>query len=268
MKLRMLLGQTGVTILEVLITLGIAGIITTAVFKAYLTQHENYMTQDAVTNIQQNSRVVIDELTRQIRMAGNNLPLSIPAIVPANTNPDTITLSYRVGNCETGLLTTMSSSSSVIQCGSDISCFHDNQWAYIYEPDSGGGEMFLISNVDNGSRYLYHGTMALSKAYTNNALVMVVQQLKYYVDNVTDPDHPRLMLQVLGQPPQVFAEDISDLQLRYILKNNLVTDQPVLASDIREVKISITGSSGDTSGTKSFSTPSRIYTSSVNVRNL
>jgi type II secretory pathway pseudopilin PulG len=267
--MKKLLGQTGVTILEVLITLGIAGIILTAVFKAYLTQHENYMTQDTVTNIQQNARVVIDELSRHIRMAGNNLPQGIPALVAANTDPDTITLSYRINNCETSLSESMLGGTSVIKCSDDVSCFHDDQWAYIFEPDSGGGELFHISTVDSSSRYLYHSTTPLSKAYTINAIVVVIQQLKYFVDNVTDPDNPKLMLEILGRTPQVFAEDINDFQLRYTLKNGHVVDQPVLPEDIREVNLSIIGQTLDPSSTDSdIKYRTRVYSSSVNIRNL
>lgn len=267
--MKKLLEQTGVTILEVLITLGIAGIIVTAVFKAYLTQHENYMTQDTVTNIQQNARVVIDELSRHIRMAGNNLPQGIPALVAANTDPDTITLSYRISTCEAELSETMTSSSSVIKCTGDVSCFQDGQWAYIFEPDSGGGELFQISTVDNGARYLYHGTMTLSRAYSNNALIVVIQQLKYFVDNVTDPEHPQLMLQILGRSPQVFAEGINDFQLQYTLKNSLVVDEPMLPEDIRDIRVSIVGQTLDPSSTdQDIKYRTRTYTSTVNVRNL
>jgi len=267
--MKRLLEQTGVTILEVLITLGIAGIITTAVFKAYLTQHENYMTQDAVTNIQQNARVVINELSRHIRMAGNNLPQGISALVAANTDPDTITLTYRINSCEAELSETMISNNSAIKCAGDISCFHDDQWAYIFEPDSGGGELFQISSVDSSSRYLYHSTMPLSQTYTNNALIVIIQQLKYYVDNVTDPEHPQLMLQILGRSPQVFAEGINDLQLQYTLKNNLVVDQPLMLEKIREVKLSITGQTLDPSSTDTdIKYRTRVYSSTVNVRNL
>ena len=267
--MKKLLEQTGVTILEILITLGIAGIIITAVFKAYITQHENYMTQDAVTNIQQNARVVIDELSRHIRIAGKDLPKGMPAVIAANTDPDTITLTYRISGCEAELSETMISSSSVIKCVNDISCFHDNQWAYIFESSSGDGELFQISTVDNGTRYLYHGGVPLTRAYTDNALIIVIQQLKYYVDNVTDLENPQLMLQILGQSPQVFAEGINDFQLQYTMNNNLVVDQPMITEDIREVKLSIVGQTLDPSSTDTdIKYRTRVYSSSVNLRNL
>ena len=270
MKARKLLEQTGVSLLEVLITLAIAGTITTAVFKTYLTQHQNYMTQDAITNVQQNARVVIDEISRQIRMAGNNLPSGIPAIIPSNANPDTITLTYRINNCEVNLTETMASTGSVIKCNTDVSCFHDNQWAYIFEPDSNGGELFQISSVDNSSFYLYHGSMPLSRIYTNNAVVMLIQQLKYFVDNTSDTENPKLMLQVLGQPAQVFAEYIADFQIEYLLRNSMVVDEPLLINDIREVRINVVGSVPDSYASTGTDKKYRVraYSSAVNVRNL
>jgi type IV pilus assembly protein PilW len=86
--------QGGATLIELLIALVLTGIITAAVMQTYVTQHENYLVQDDVTVMQQSSRACIDEMTRQIRMAGHHLPLGLDPIVAANTDPDTITITY------------------------------------------------------------------------------------------------------------------------------------------------------------------------------
>lgn len=267
--------QRGVSLLEVLIALGVTGIITLAVFRAYVTQHKNYMTQDDITEIQQNARVVIDELSRHIRMAGNQLPQGLQPITAANTNPDTITLTYRTNNCDSYLSEPMPLPSAELKCGVDISCFHNDQWAYIFEPDSGGGEWFQITNVQAASLHIQHNTMSLSKCYGEDAMILSMNQVKFFVDNTTDPDHPALMMQLPGQNPQIFADNIVDLQFQYKLDNGTIVDQPVLINDVREVLISVTGRSRhqDYEAPVDSDDPNsgyrlRTYSSSVNLRNI
>ncbi len=233
----------GTSFLEVMIALFIMGVITTAIFNVYLTQQNTYMTQDDITTIQQNGRASIDELSRQIRMAGHALPLGIKAIEAANTNPDTITITYREDECETYLSDPMPQPSAELKCGSDISCFYDGQWVFIFEPDSGGGEWFEITEVQAAAKHIQHNTMVLSKKYAADAVLLSMTKVKFYLDNTTDPDRPKLMLLLPGQPPQVFAEDIEDLQFRYRMKNGMVLDEPVVTDDIREVLISLTARS-------------------------
>ena len=269
--------KTGVSLLEVLIALAITGVVTLAVFRAYITQHKNYMAQDDITEIQQNARVVIDELSRHVRMAGNNMPQGIEPIRASNTNPDTILLTYRTDDCETFLADPMPLPSAELKCGSDISCFNNDQWVYIFDPDSGSatGEWFVITNVQAAAFHIQHNTMSLSKCYDADAVLLAMSQIKFFVDNTTDPDHPALMMQLPGQNPQIFADNITDLQFRYTLKNGSVVDQPVLAEDIREVLIAVTGRSRHQDYEVAIDTDDpnsgfrlRTYTSSVNVRNL
>jgi hypothetical protein len=233
----------GVSLLEVLLSLVIMGFVTTAIFQLYIRQHKNFMIQDDVTNIQQNVRAAIDELGRQIRMAGYGLPQGVPALVASNTNPDTITITYLGTNCETFLSAPMPQPSAELKCGSDVSCFSEGQWVYIYEPDSSIGEWLEITQVQVAAGHLQHNTVVLSRRYGANSLVLALTQVKYYIDNTTDPDHPTLMVEMPGRPPQVYAEDITDLQFLYRMKNGMVLDEPDILANTREVIISVSGRS-------------------------
>jgi len=235
--------QRGTSFLEVMIALLILGVVTTAIFKLYITQHKNYLTQDDVTTIQQNVRASIDEMSRHIRMAGYDLPVGLPSMGAANTDPDTITITYLSSGCDTYLASDMLQPSSELKCGTDISCFYDGQWVFIYDPDSAAGEWFEITEVQVAAKQLQHNTMVLSRKYDANALVLAMSQIKFFVDNTTDPNHPNLMIHIMGQPPQVFAEDITDLQFQYCMKNGAVVDVPTVIDNIREVSISISGRS-------------------------
>lgn len=259
---------TGFSLMEVLVALALMGVVTTAVFKTWMNQHEAYMTQEDISTIQHSARASIDELTRQIRIAGNGLPNGIDPVIASNTDPDTITIRYVRNDCQTFLSEDMPQPSAELKCD-DVSCFEDGQWVYIFEPDSGVGEWLELTQVQNGSNHLQHNTTTLSRSYGENSLVLGMAELKFFVDETSDPDHPRLLVDIMGQGALIYADNISDLQFRYRLSNGLVDDDPLLMTDVREVLIAITGRSafpiaGDTSET--FRT--RTYQSSATLRNV
>jgi prepilin-type N-terminal cleavage/methylation domain-containing protein len=259
----------GVSLIEVMIALVLTGIISIACLRLYSTQHKSYMVQDDITGIQGAARASIDELTRQVRMAGYGLPLGVPPLLAYNTNPDTIVITYAAENCESVLSSPMPKPSAELKCSGDLSCFYDGQWVYIFDPDSGGGEFFEITEVQVAAFHLQHNTMDLSRTYDTNAIIIAMNQVKFFIDNTSDPDHPALMMQLPGQAPVVYAENVPDLQFRYRLTNGTVVDQPVLMSDVREVHISVTGRSNTPD--YAYDEPeyrSRNYTSSVFVRNI
>ncbi|MDF1544364.1 MAG: prepilin-type N-terminal cleavage/methylation domain-containing protein [bacterium] len=270
------LDDSGYSFLEVMIALTIVGVVTTSIFSLYIRQHKNYMIQEDITDIQQNARASIDELGRHIRMAGNDLPYSLDAIVASNTNPDTITLTYRAENCDTYLSAAMPQPSAELKCATDVSCFYDGQWVYIFEPDSGGGEWFEISHVQPGSKHIQHNTMTLSKTYGADAILLALTEVKFFIDQNTNPDHPALMILRPGQAAQVYAENVEDLQFLYRMKNGAVVDEPVMVDAVREVMVTVRAMSNnpDADGVYGASQNQdddrrrRTYNTSVHVRNL
>lgn len=60
----------GFTLVELLISLAISGIIMTGVYSAFKTQQDSYLEQEQVAEMQQNLRASIDYMTRDLRMAG------------------------------------------------------------------------------------------------------------------------------------------------------------------------------------------------------
>lgn len=64
--------DNGFTLVELMIALAVGGIVMAAVMTSFLSQHNVYLAQDEVVEMQQNARVVLDMLTRDIRTAGYN----------------------------------------------------------------------------------------------------------------------------------------------------------------------------------------------------
>jgi prepilin-type N-terminal cleavage/methylation domain-containing protein len=239
MKLR---NNSGFSLVEVMVALAITGVITAALFETFRTQHRNYMVQDDITTIQQNARASMDELTRQIRQAGYGVPAQFPCIAAANTNPDTITLVYQYKNCNTYLSAPMPQPSAELKCGTDIGCFVEGQDAFIYEPDSQVGEFFVVTNVQT-SLHIQHNTTSFSRVYGANSVILSLVAAKFYVDNTTDPLHPKLMVKYNSEPAAIYADDVTDLQFRYRMKNGVTLDVPTIPFDVREILISVTARS-------------------------
>jgi hypothetical protein len=91
---------------------------------------------------------------------------------------------------------------------------------------------------------------------------------KYYIDNTTDSLHPKLMVVHSEPTPQVFAENIEDLQFYYSLANGVFTDTPPIGTIVREVNITLKARTDK----KDLQFPGeyrrRILISNVKVRNL
>ena len=60
----------GVTLIELLIALVISAIIVAALYRAFVSHQKNYAVQERVADMQQNVRVAISRMMREIRMAG------------------------------------------------------------------------------------------------------------------------------------------------------------------------------------------------------
>lgn len=62
--------EHGFTLIEILITLVITGIISAALFTSFQSQQKSYVVQESVAAMQQNLRAGMDMMVREIRMAG------------------------------------------------------------------------------------------------------------------------------------------------------------------------------------------------------
>ncbi len=96
----------GITLIELMIVLVILSLVMMSIFSLYFTHQRTAYTQDEVVEVQQNLRIGMDSITRDIRMAGflipyNTTPVSAvnnnsgivqPLPAPDNVNSDAITV--------------------------------------------------------------------------------------------------------------------------------------------------------------------------------
>ena len=60
----------GVTLIELLIALVISAVLTAGIYRVFIHQQKSYTTQEQVADMQQNVRVAINRMMREVRMAG------------------------------------------------------------------------------------------------------------------------------------------------------------------------------------------------------
>jgi len=68
--MKKILGNTGYTIIELLLALFITGIMTSAGYKFYIKMHNQTITQEDISEMQQNSRNSLQEIAKTLRKAG------------------------------------------------------------------------------------------------------------------------------------------------------------------------------------------------------
>jgi hypothetical protein len=261
--------QSGFSLVEILIGLLAASVVTYAAMSLYITQHKEMIVQEQISDMQNNVRAAAEVIATSARMAGYNLLGGITAIETYDSNPDTIVICYDSGSLvNVQLEQVMPQLTSDLNCQNhDLSKLEQNSSVFIYDPVAEVGEFFLASRTMTAPSRIRHDTMPLSRIYPVGSIIRSINRIRFFVDQ-SDPDHPTLMLQTFGLPPQPFAEDIVDLDFRYFLANGAVVTQTNTPDLIRMVEIDVVGrtSSPDPEFVTDYRT--RNFTLRVKVRNL
>jgi prepilin-type N-terminal cleavage/methylation domain-containing protein len=78
--------ETGFTLVEILVTLAIVGILLSGIYSMLIRQQQSYQTQDQVVEVQQNLRTIAILMRYDLRMMGHGLPEGTPVIVTVSNN--------------------------------------------------------------------------------------------------------------------------------------------------------------------------------------
>jgi prepilin-type N-terminal cleavage/methylation domain-containing protein len=242
MRLRSWRRQSGFSLVELIVTTVIMGIIVGSGLSLYLNQQKQCLIQEQVVDTQQNVRVSMNELAKQIRMAGYGyFPTGLDPVESADSDPDTIMLRQNLSDCYA--IIGKSVQSNTMHTRDDVGCFQPGLRAYIWD-FTGQSEWFVVDHVDTNEGlgwYEIHAAENLQNIYDkkDNPQVMIMQEMKYFIDELSDPGHPTLMRSANGQTPQVFAENVEDLQVTYVMKDGSVVSQPVNVNDVKEIQIEL-----------------------------
>ena len=73
-------GEKGMTLLELLIALLMTFIVGSAALEFYVSQHNHWLAQTDISDMQQNARALLEELSRNIRAAGYGIIVTYPSV--------------------------------------------------------------------------------------------------------------------------------------------------------------------------------------------
>jgi len=150
--------RTGFTMVELLVALSISAILVAAAYRTFSSQHKVYEVQSDVMEMQQNVRVAMDILTRDIRMAGFNSTVALSNPIAINPmgegirgGTDSIAVQYQHNGVERTITYFVDDDAlephlmrRVVEGGNDLSTsplsnnIRDLQFSYGLDVDSDG----------------------------------------------------------------------------------------------------------------------------------
>jgi len=225
--------KKGLTLIELLIALALSSILIAALYRIFISQQKTYTVQDQVVDIQQNLRIAIGQMTREIRMAGyggnildifGNINGFTNIITPAN-NSITILLADEVGVLKQNAL----KGANQLKV-TNASKFNTDKKKYLC---FNGLNNYLIQSVIPDTITL---NTSLAEDHLINEPVYLVKAITYTLGLSSGKTALRRNENTEGGAQPV-AENIEGLQFTYFDVNGSVTANP---PDIRMIRVAVT----------------------------
>ncbi|MFQ5498783.1 MAG: PilW family protein [Candidatus Zixiibacteriota bacterium] len=249
--MKRLTSTSGFTLTEVLIAGFLAAGLVAVTFQFYIAEHNNMLTQHSVSDLQQNIRAGIADITRSVRNAGANLPNDLQPIIAYDTNPDTLILRYALmgGVVNVGEGTLLQQAFPIhVPLGTDLSQFSIGGRAYIWYDAAKQGEWFTITNmVTNGGlgwEEIHHLGQDLMFNPQAGDFIINLQESQYFVNNA-DTAAPLLMREQNGDTAMVYAENVYDLQFQFQLSDSSTVNAPTAADTVYLVNVSMSAQAAE-----------------------
>jgi len=232
--------DSGFTLLEVIIALLVASVIISVAFELFLTQHNQLLVQEDVSEIQGNARAAAELLAEEIRKTGYLLPGIVTSIEAANSNPDTLIVKYATSKLAGVFLgqPILTGTDNLLCTGNPLTNLVAGDWVFIYDSVANCGEYFVVTNVNYYSNIIYHDLNPLGNVYPAGSLLYAIARNKFFIDRSNNAN-PNLMIERLGQSPEIYAENIEHLDFEYYLEDGTSTAMFTNPFDVRMIGINV-----------------------------
>ena len=251
----------GVSLIELLVALVISAIIIAGIYRTFIRQQKTYTVQEQVVDMQQNVRLAVGQMMREIRQAGfGNVSMSMTAA----SGPHGLTHVFNPNIPDPGSLTIVTAtteSATLLDILSPKKIKVDNNVPFSSGYFSiGGVETHAtdgnppVQDTDNrwivtlkqGRNILnFHPTPPDFAAITK---VYGIRWVTYRYDpgNPLDPSDDTIKRSESGKGEQVLADNIESLQFRYYTSSTdeTGTDAPPDPDAIQRIRVTVTARTG------------------------
>ena len=239
--------QEGFTLVELMVVVAIFFFILAGVFTAYITQHHASVIQAQVTDTQQNARIAMDFLSKEIRMAGFGKPAGAvngfsDTITPAINNDATggnnvlngtdqiiVVTGYRQIST---LTSAVSADATTITLVANASQFNTTTRSFVCIDGVGQIDNYRVTGIAGN---ILTVSPALHRTYQAGAPVLLVKAITYNINDamfLTRNENT-------GGGAQPLVPNIEDLQFAYQLDDGTWSNAPASPEDIRAVRINV-----------------------------
>ncbi len=207
------MNRKGITLIELLVALTISGVLVAGVYRTFVSQQHTFTVQDQVVDMQQNVRLAINRMTRELRMAGfggEGISGMGDAVTPGGGGTSvTVVGAYQA---MTPFLSAPTGDSILVK---DATGFVTGQYISI-----NGLESHQIASVDIvNNKLTFPDTLKKEHSTGGVETVYLVQAITY--SRGQDSEGKWCLMRDNGSGAQPVAENIEDLQFRYILKDDV-----------------------------------------------
>ena len=225
--------KKGLTLVELLIALVLSSILIAALYRVFISQQRIYMVQDQVADIQQNVRIAIGQMTKEIRMAGyggnildifDNINGFSNIVTPAN-NSITILLADQVGVLKQNAM----KGNNQLKV-TNASIFNTDKKKYLC---LNGLNNYLVQSITADTVTM---TTVLAEDHIIKEPVYLVKAITYNLGRSGSKTVLRRN-ENTGGGGQPLAENMESLQLTYFDANGNITTNP---QDIRMIRVMVT----------------------------
>ncbi len=225
--------ENGITLIELLIALVLCSILTAALYRAFISQQKTYTVQDQVADMQQNARIALAQVTREIRMAGYGGEM-LPVFGDINGFTDIITpasnsITIIIAD-EVGVLKESAAKGANQVKVTNAGVFNNGKKNYLC---LNGENNYSIQSVAGDTLVL---AAPLTEGHPINQPVYLIKAISYYLGISGDKTVLRRN-ENTGGGGQPLADNIDSLEFAYFDANGIEISNP---PDIRLIKVTIT----------------------------
>jgi prepilin-type N-terminal cleavage/methylation domain-containing protein len=272
--------EHGFTLVELLIVAAMLGMVMTALYSVYVSHQRSAYTSDETVEVQQNLRIAMDSISRDLRTAGLLLKTGVTGTTPISAGTTGSTLFISSG-CPSGIITRITPSPSpktgtaspntfTVDNDGSVSAFSNNDYVRILRPvdktqPGGTDRKYQVAGTPGVNSITLNTVTGFPDPTgvnfnTGDVICKIISSaptppntIQYYLGNTgTCPAGQQCLIRVDETGSRnVIAQNMANLQFQYLLDgyplpNETSAPTTTTLGTIRAVRVTATGQTATT----------------------